>query len=215
MITIGVTGGVGAGKSEILHYLEREYNCRVLLSDDAAKELERPGRALYEPLVNLLSDSSLSEEEARESLLDQNGEINKKEMARRIFADTGLLQKVNELVHPAVNQYILDEIRREGEAGEKEFFVLESALLVENGYDKIMDSMWYIYCERSVREQRLKSSRGYSNEKIRQIMDSQVSDEVFRKVCDVVIDNTGALTGEGGALSQVDAAIAALREKFI
>ncbi len=215
MITIGVTGGVGAGKSEILHYLEREYNCRVLLSDDAAKELERPGRALYEPLVNLLSDSSLSEEEARESLLDQNGEINKKEMARRIFADPGLLQKVNELVHPAVNQYILDEIRREGEAGEKEFFVLESALLVENGYDKIMDSMWYIYCERSVREQRLKSSRGYSNEKIRQIMDSQVSDEVFRKVCDVVIDNTGALTGEGGALSQVDAAIAALREKFI
>lgn len=215
MITIGVTGGVGAGKSEILHYLEREYNCRVLLSDDAAKELERPGRVLYEPLVNLLSDSSLSEEEARESLLDQNGEINKKEMARRIFADPGLLQKVNELVHPAVNQYILDEIRREGEAGEKEFFVLESALLVENGYDKIMDSMWYIYCERSVREQRLKSSRGYSNEKIRQIMDSQVSDEVFRKVCDVVIDNTGALTGEGGALSQVDAAIAALREKFI
>lgn len=215
MITIGVTGGVGAGKSEILHYLEREYNCRVLLSDDAAKELERPGRVLYEPLVNLLSDSSLSEEEARESLLDQNGEINKKEMARRIFADPGLLQKVNELVHPAVNQYILDEIRREGEAGEKEFFVLESALLVENGYDKIMDSMWYIYCERSVREQRLKSSRGYSNEKIRQIMDSQVSDEVFRKVCDVVIDNTGALTGEGGALSQVDAAIAALREKLI
>jgi len=215
MITIGVTGGVGAGKSEILHYLEREYNCRVLLSDDAAKELERPGKVLYEPLVNLLSDSSLSEEEARESLLDQNGEINKKEMARRIFADPGLLQKVNELVHPAVNQYILDEIRREGEAGEKEFFVLESALLVENGYDKIMDSMWYIYCERSVREQRLKSSRGYSDEKIRQIMDSQVSDEVFRKVCDVVIDNTGALTGEGGALSQVDAAIAALREKFI
>ena len=46
-------------------------------------------------------------------------------------------------------------------------------------------------------------------------MDSQVSDEVFRKVCDVVIDNTGPLTGEGGALSQVDAAIAALREKFI
>jgi len=215
MITIAVTGGVGAGKSEILHYPERESNCRVLLSDDAAKELERPGRVLYEPLVNLLSDSSLSEEEARESLLDQNGEINKKEMARRIFADPGLLQKVNELVHPAVNQYILDEIRREGEAGEKEFFVLESALLVENGYDKIMDSMWYIYCERSVREQRLKSSRGYSDEKIRQIMDSQVSDEVFRKVCDVVIDNTGALTGEGGALSQVDAAIAALREKFI
>ena len=191
MITIGVTGGVGAGKSEILHYLEREYNCRVLLSDDAAKELE-----LCERMIPHLKNK-------------------KKEMARRIFSDASLLNKVNELVHPAVNQYILDEIQREKSAGEKEFFVLESALLVENGYDKIMDSLWYIYCERSVREQRLKSSRGYSDEKIRQIMDSQVSDEVFRKVCDVVIDNTGPLTGEGGALSQVDAAIAALREKFI
>ena len=215
MITIGVTGGVGAGKSEILHYLEREYNCRVLLSDDAAKELELPGRVLYEPLVELLSGCGLREDAAQENLLEENGEINKKEMARRIFSDASLLNKVNELVHPAVNQYILDEIQREKSAGEKEIFVLESALLVENGYDKIMDSLWYIYCERSVREQRLKSSRGYSDEKIRQIMDSQVSDEVFRKVCDVVIDNTGPLTGEGGALSQVDAAIAALREKFI
>ena len=98
---------------------------------------------------------------------------------------------------------------------EREFFVLESALLIENGYDKILDSMWYIYCEESVRSERLRTSRGYSDEKIRSIMKSQVSDGVFRQYCDVVIDNTGPLTGEGGALSQVDAAIAALREKFI
>ena len=144
MITIGVTGGVGAGKSEILHYLEREYNCRVLLSDDAAKELELPGRVLYEPLVELLSGCGLREDAAQENLLEENGKNNKKEMARRIFSDASLLNKVNELVHPAVNQYILDEIQREKSAGEKEFFVLESALLVENGYDKIMDSLWYI-----------------------------------------------------------------------
>ena len=86
MITIGVTGGVGAGKSEILHYLEREYNCRVLLSDDAAKELELPGRVLYEPLVELLSGCGLREDAAQENLLEENGEINKKEMAR--YSDT-------------------------------------------------------------------------------------------------------------------------------
>ena len=213
MITIGVTGGVGSGKSEILSYLEKEYNCRILMSDNAAKELEKPGGVLYGPLIELLE--RYAEGTDCGPILEENGEIVKTEMARRIFLNRELLEEVNMLVHPAVNQYILDEIQREKSAGEKEFFVLESALLVENGYDKIMDSLWYIYCERSVREQRLKSSRGYSDEKIRQIMDSQVSDEVFRKVCDVVIDNTGPLTGEGGALSQVDAAIAALREKFI
>jgi dephospho-CoA kinase len=141
-------------------------------------------------------------------------EINKAEMARRIFADAGLLKKINELVHPAVNRYILDEIERERKAGEKEFFVLESALLLENGYDKILDSMWYIYCNESVRAQRLKASRGYSDEKIRSIMSKQVSEEQFRKVCDVVIDNSGELEGKDGALAQVDAAIERIRRQF-
>lgn len=229
MITIGVTGGVGAGKSEILRYLENRYNCRVLLSDDAAKELELKGRALYEPLVRLLSGSGPEKEQAmsdlpseeresegmpHEALLLENGEINKAEMARRIFADEKLLQKVNELVHPAVNRYILDEIERERRSSAREFFVLESALLVENGYDRIVDSMWYIYCDREVRRERLRASRGYSDEKITRIMGNQVSEEEYRRACDIVIDNTGDLTAEDGALAQVDAAIAGLRERF-
>ena len=229
MITIGVTGGVGAGKSEILRYLENRYNCRVLLSDDAAKELELKGRALYEPLVRLLSGSGPEKEQAmsdlpseeresegmpHEALLLENGEINKAEMARRIFADEKLLQKVNELVHPAVNRYILDEIERERRSGAREFFVLESALLVENGYDRIVDSMWYIYCDMEVRRERLRASRGYSDEKITRIMGNQVSEEEYRRACDIVIDNTGNLTAEDGALAQVDAAIAGLRERF-
>ena len=211
MITIGVTGGVGAGKSEILHYLENKYNCRILLSDDAAKELEMPGGDLYGPLVTLLSGYGPGNDR---DLLLKNGEIDKAEMARRIFSDADLLRKVNELVHPAVNRYILDEIERERRSGEREFFVLESALLVENGYDRIVDSMWYIHCDEPVRRMRLKSSRGYSDEKITGIMDKQVSEEVYRRSCDIVIDNTGPFTGEDGAMAQVDAAIAGLRERF-
>lgn len=206
MITIGVTGGVGAGKSEILRYLGNNYNCRILMSDNAAKELELPGGALYEPLKELLT-----QKEGQGSLLQENGEFDKQEMARRIFADPLLLQKVNELVHPAVNRYILDEIVREAENGEKEFFILESALLIENGYDRILDSMWYIYCEESARAQRLRGSRGYSDEKIRSIIKRQVSDEVFRSHCDTVIDNTGDFYAPDGAAVQVDAAIAHLR----
>ena len=177
MITIGVTGGVGAGKSEILRYLGNNYNCRILMSDNAAKELELPGGALYEPLKELLT-----QKEGQGSLLQENGEFDKQEMARRIFADPLLLQKVNELVHPAVNRYILDEIVREAEN-----------------------------CEESARAQRLRGSRGYSDEKIRSIIKRQVSDEVFRSHCDTVIDNTGDFYAPDGAAVQVDAAIARLR----
>lgn len=213
MITIGVTGGVGAGKSEILRYLDNNYSCRILMSDNAAKELEAPGGVLYEPLVRLLEEADAGEGTSGPLLLE-NGEIDKKEMAARIFSDPQLLAKINELVHPAVNEYIREEIEREKKNGEKEFFILESALLIENRYDRILDSMWYIYCEESVRGARLKASRGYSDEKIRSIMMSQVSEDVFRSHCDTVIDNTGDFDGPGGAAVQVDKAIAGLRERF-
>ena len=154
MITIGVTGGVGAGKSEILGYLEKNYNCRILMSDNAAKEMELPGGALYEPLLELMRAAS-GDEEGQESFLLDNGEIDKQKMAAMIFADPELLGRINGLVHPAVNRYILDEIDCARQSGEKEFFILESALLIENGYDKILDSMWYIYCRESVRSERL------------------------------------------------------------
>ena len=213
MITIGVTGGVGSGKSEILKYLENNYNCRILMSDNAAKDLEVPGGALYEPLICLL-EKNRSEEAGRHPLLLDNGEIDKQEMARRIFADPRLLGEINALVHPAVNRYILEEIERERGVGQRAFFVLESALLIENGYDRILDSMWYIYCEQNVRSQRLRQSRGYSDEKIRSIMERQVSDETFREHCDIVIDNTGPFYEPGGAASMVDAAISLLLEKY-
>ena len=212
MITIGVTGGVGSGKSEILSYLEKEYNCRILMSDNAAKELEKPGGVLYGPLIELLE--RYAEGTDCGPILEENGEIVKTEMARRIFLNRELLEEVNMLVHPAVNQYILDEIDRERKAGEREFFVLESALLVENGYDRIVDSMWYIYCSEEERYKRLKASRGYSDEKIRSIIGHQVSDAQFRASCDIVIDNTGELTAFDGALRQVDEAIRLLRDKF-
>ena len=213
MITIGVTGGIGAGKSEILRYLNKSCNCRIIMSDNAAKMLEQPGGPLYEPLIELLSEKEASGGQQGE-LLTADGEIDKKEMAARIFGDPDLLRRINELVHPAVNRYILDEIERERRSGAREFFVLESALLVENGYDRIVDSMWYIYCDREVRRERLRASRGYSDEKINRIMGNQVSEEEYRRACDIVIDNTGDLTAEDGALAQVDAAIAGLRERF-
>lgn len=208
MITIGVTGGVGSGKSEILHYLQEHYNVRVLLSDDAAKELEKPGGALYEPILALLREYEAGRE--GHALLEADGSISKKEMAARIFSSEELLQKVNEVVHPTVNQYILDEIAAERAAGRYEFYVLESALLIENDYDKILDSMWYIYCNEKERERRLIASREYSSEKIRSIMDSQMSEAVFRAHCDVVIDNSGELEE---ALRQVDDAIRKLRRQ--
>ena len=213
MITIGVTGGVGAGKSEILRYLDNNYNCRILMSDNAAKELEAPGGVLYEPLVRLLEEAD-PEDGSSGPLLHENGEIDKQEMARRIFTDPQLLTKINELVHPAVNKYIREEIAREKKSGEKEFFILESALLIENGRRLFIKAVVIV---RDVDEEISPLVTDYVYDVLNmkeKIMMSQVSEDVFRSHCDTVIDNTGDFDGAGGAAVQVDKAIAGLRERF-
>ena len=74
-----------------------------------------------------------------------------------------------------------------------ELFFIEAALLIEAGYENIVDELWYIYADREIRSMRLQQNRGYSVEKVAQIMDSQLSEEVFYEKSDFVIDNSGKL----------------------
>ena len=189
MKIIGVTGGVGSGKTELLHYIEKNYRCRILLADEASHEVMQKGGRIYEPLVALLGSS----------VLDSSGEINRKEMAARIFSHEELLGRVNALIHPAVREFILEAVAEEREKATADaddavdYFFLEAALLIECGYRSVVDEMWYIYCDLTVRRERLKKSRGYSDEKIDSILSSQLTEAEFRSGSDVIIDNSGNL----------------------
>ena len=191
MKVIGVTGGVGAGKSTVLNYIEKSCNCRIIFSDQVANDIKLKGQSCYEPIVELLS----------KDILGEDGEIDKKKMAAKIFADEKLLTRVNEILHPAVNSYIFGEIEKEKRIGKLDYLFIEAALLIENGYDKIVDELWYIYADEEVRRQRLKASRGYSDEKIDDILKGQLSDEEFRRYADFVIDNSG---DENDTRGQID-----------
>ena len=87
--------------------------------------------------------------------------------------------------------------------GEISLFFVEAALLIENGFDKICDEMWYIYARESVRRERLGRSRGYSEEKITAIMGKQLSESVFRERCQVMIDNSASLPESIRQIDQV------------
>ena len=185
MKTIGITGGVGAGKSEVLKLIEKMTRCVIIKADDLARSLEVKGEVCYEPLVELLGEEVLSEDK----------QIDPKKMAYMIFAEGGekLLKGVNAIVHPAVKSRILKMIDECRASRKADYFFIEAALLIEDHYDEIVDELWYIYADANVRRARLKDSRGYSDSKIDDIMDSQSSDEVFRKYCKVVIDNSGSI----------------------
>lgn len=183
MKIIGITGGVGAGKSRILDYLAEHTVCRIIVADQTAHELEAPGGSCYGRIVELLG----------EDILDADGSIDRARMAERIFSDRELLSQVNAIVHPAVKQYILETAAREREAGRIDYLFIEAALLIEDGYDEIVDELWYVHTDERVRRDRLRASRGYSDEKIDSIMRGQLSEEEFYRHCPVAIDNSGTL----------------------
>lgn len=180
MKVIGITGGVGAGKSEVLGMLKEVCRCRIIYADDVGNKVKEPGEACYEEIVRLLGSG----------ILKEDGMIDRKKMAEKIFADKFLLQEVNAVIHPAVKKYILNEIEEEQRKGLVDYFFVEAALLIEEGYDKICDELWYIYADEEIRRQRLVLSRGYSGEKIRQIMSHQRRREEFEAYCKVTIDNS-------------------------
>ena len=183
MKIIGITGGVGAGKSAIMDFLKQRYNAKVVRADEVAHLVTQPGKACYMRLVSLLNDD----------ILNEDGSIDRQKMAYKIFNDKGLLSSVNSIIHPAVKEYISQDIEREKQLGKTKLYFLEAALLIEDGYEQICDELWYIYASDEVRRRRLRESRGYSDEKTESIMKNQLSDDMFRRYATVVIDNSGTL----------------------
>ena len=183
MRLIGVTGGVGAGKTEILQYVKQNFKCEVYLADQVAHKVQEPGQPCYEKLVEMMG----------KGVLKPDGTIDRAVMASRIFLERELLLKVNALIHPAVQKYLLDRVKEARENPQIELFFIEAALLIETGYKEIVDELWYIYADEEVRRRRLERSRGYAPLKITQIMDKQLSEEAFRSASDFIIDNSGSL----------------------
>ena len=175
---IGITGGVGAGKSTVLAYLKENYKCHIALADDLAKSLMEPGSICYGALVDLLSPYQV---------FDGAGRIEKESMARLLFSK----EEVRAQVKEARNQGRLD------------YFFFEAALLLEDHYEEVCDELWYIYASEDERRMRLKRDRGYTDEKIDQIFASQMPEKAFRQACAHVIDSSGSMEGTQAQVRQI------------
>lgn len=180
MRKIGITGGVGAGKSIILDYLRTHCHCMVLQADELAWKLEEPGGPCYQPLIDLLG----------EGILGDDQKIDHGKMSAAIFGRADRLLAVNDIVHPLVKREA-GKIAAQAEADGFDFFFFEAALLIESTCDEIVDEVWYVYAPRKERMKRLMRDRGYTREKVCAIMAGQLSEKAFRTRADRVITNDG------------------------
>lgn len=183
MKVIGLTGGIGAGKSTILSILE-EQGCYTVQLDQVAHLLMKPGEECYNKIIDLFGEVILS---------DENQEIDRKKLADIVFSDDEKIKKLNNIVHPYVKKWIKNKIEEMKQDKSCTMFVMEAALLIEDHYDEICDELWYVYADEETRINRLMIARGYSREKARSIINNQLSDDEYRKHCQRVIDNSGEL----------------------
>jgi len=193
---IGLTGGVGCGKSTVLSFLKEDYGALILQADRIAEEMMQPGRASYGKLTELLG----------KEILNADGTIDRSRMSGMVFADPSLLDKVNAIVHPDT----LAEVRRRIADAEEALIVYESAIPEEACFDEITDAVLYVYASEQERLERLFFGRGYSFAKTESIMRRQMSEAEFRRMADAEVNNDGS---EEEARRSLAAAMALLKEK--
>lgn len=180
MKIIGITGSIGAGKTEVLEYLNNKYGASICQTDKIAKKLQKKGGICYDAIV----------EHFGKDILNEKDELDRGKLSDIVFNDPAELEVLNEIVHPAVWEEVNRLVEHEKRKNTNLFF-LESAVLIETKYMDICDELWYIYVEESARRNRLYYSRGYDNKKINEIAAAQLPKEEFLKNCDRVIDNSG------------------------
>lgn len=183
MRVIGLTGGVGCGKSTVAALINENYNALVLIADDIGALLMEPGQRCYEEIIEVFGPQVVGEDQR----------LDRKSLASIVFADTKKLAVLNQIVHPKVKAFIEERIKKERERGQLDYIFIESAIILKCGYESICDEFWYVSAPVEERVKRLRLNRGYSKEKIQAIMSNQNEEEEFMNACSNVIENDGEL----------------------
>ncbi len=182
MKVIGITGGVGCGKSAVMDFLQEEYGAVILKADSIGHLLMEPGMPCYNEMT----------EHFGKGILKADGTVDRAAVAAIVFADPRELEIQNGIMHPAIREYILESIRK-ARSQDVAYCFVEAALLLEDHYDDFCDEVWYIYADTEVREMRLQESRGYTREKIKEIIGNQMTEAQYRARAAYTVDNSGSL----------------------
>lgn len=193
MKVYGITGGVGCGKSTVLSILKKICKCHIIMADDVARELMKAGNKGFEGVVDMFG----------ESVVASDGELDRAKLAEIIFNNPNKRMVLNSIIHPLVKKNIVAQITEYRISEEVDYVFVEAALLIEDHYEVFCDELWYIYADEQTRRERLKQSRGYSDERIDSMLKSQLSEEEFRSSCDRVINNSGNISDTTAQLVKI------------
>ena len=181
MITIGLTGGIGSGKSTVSLMLKTA-GFEIIDADIIARQIyedEKLLRKVYETFGN--------------DIKNEDGSLNRKALGRIVFSDDEKLIQLNKLTHPVIRQKVSDEIE-EYKSQNEEIVILDAALLVESDYLNFIDKLLVVTCKENIQIERIIARDNCSIEEALGRIKSQMSQENKVKYADYVIDNSATLS---------------------
>ena len=185
MLSVGLTGGIGCGKSTVAAMMS-ELGCRVLNADRMAHALIAPGEPAYDEIRRQFGPDVLA----------ADGSVDRARLAAVVFADAAKLARLNAIVHPLVLRELDRELERLSRIDPHGVAVIEAALLIESGYNQRLDRLVLVTCTREQQLERLTNpafGRAMSREQAEKRIAAQMPLEEKRKLAHDEIDCSGSL----------------------
>lgn len=181
MFTVGLTGGIGSGKSTFAVLLA-ERGAQVIDADQLARDALRPGRPAWHSVVDSFGD---------EILVEGTMDIDRKALAAQVFGDRNKLAVLNAITHPVIAAGIADALERLSHTGD--IVVLDAALIVEMGLDRIVKALIVVDAPDEIRRSRLVRTRGMTLEDVEARMTAQSPRSELLDRADIVVHNAGTM----------------------
>jgi len=181
MKVIGLTGGIGSGKSTVSHLLTN-LGAVAIDADKVGHEAFQPGTKLWQEIVKNFG----------EEILKPDKTVDRSRLGNFVFGNQEALSKLNAIMHPSMYEIVKEKIadhRRKGVP----VVVLEASLLIEAGWIKLVDEVWVVIASEETVVERIRQSGKWSEEQTRARIRSQLTVEERLKKADRVIDNNGNL----------------------
>lgn len=181
MLILGLTGGIGCGKSSLSNIF-RNLNISIVDADIISRKIFED-KILLKKVFDCFG----------QNIKNDDGTLNRKALGRIVFNDEEKLRELNNLTHPRIREEIMseiDEVRKKGES----IVILDAAILVENGFIEMVDKLLVVTCKQEVQISRIKNRDNCSEQEAISRINSQMSQEEKSKYGDYIIDNSGTIT---------------------
>lgn len=178
MLTIGLTGGIGSGKSEVADIL-RELGAQVIDADLVGHETYRRGEPAWDQVVEAFGSG----------VVGQDGEIDRGRLGRIVFGDPDSLKRLTDIVWPRIREGLEKRITRERDNGDTTVLVVEAAVLFEAGWGRLFDEIWVVTAPEADVLERLERQRNQKPAQTRARLRAQMTNEEREQRADVTVRN--------------------------